>query len=87
MAGRKSRTYTVDDVRFVKENYATMTASQIAEQLGISKFQVSKIVSELRQYIELPKKGITKVNPILQFLEEEGIKPIPREKKTKQGKK
>lgn len=89
MPGKRSRLYTADDVRFVRENYAIMTASQIAEKLGISKFQVSKIVNELRQYIDLPKKTATRINPILQYLEQEGIKPTPitREKKQKPTKK
>ena len=76
MAPRKrSRPYTVDDVRYVYDNYANMTAAEIAENLGISKFQVSKIVSELRKHIDLPKKTVRRPNPILLFLEEEGFKP------------
>jgi len=52
-----------------------MTASEIADKLGISRFQVSKIVSELRKHIDLPKKTVRRPNPILKFLEEAGIKP------------
>ncbi len=79
---KRSRPYTADDVAFVHENYAQMTASEIAEHLGISKFQVSKIVSELRKYIDLPKKTVRRPNPILVYLEEKGI-PIKKVIKTK----
>ena len=72
---KRSRPYGVEDVRYVHKHYAEMTASEIAEQLDISKFQVSKIVSELRKYLDLPKKTIRRPNPILKFLEEEGIDP------------
>ncbi|MGQ9745755.1 MAG: MarR family transcriptional regulator [Dissulfurimicrobium sp.] len=75
MIGKRSRPYTVDDVEFVYNNYAKMTASEIADKLGISKFQVSKIVGELRKHIELPKKTIQKPNPILLFLEKLGVQP------------
>ena len=40
MAGKRSRPYTIDDVEFVCDNYTQMTASEIADKLGISKFQV-----------------------------------------------
>ena len=74
MTGRKrSRPYNVDDVRYVHKHYAEMTASEIADKLGISRFQVSKIVSELRKHIDLPKKTVRRPNPILKFLEEEGV--------------
>jgi hypothetical protein len=75
MAGKRSRPYTVDDVEFVYDNYAKMTASEIADKLGISKFQVSKIVGELRKHMELPKKTIQRPNPILLFLEKRGVQP------------
>ena len=77
MAERKrSRPYTLEDVRFVHENYANMTAMEIAEKRGISKFQVSKIVSELRKNgVKLPKKTAKRPNPVLLYLEELGIKP------------
>ena len=91
MTGRKrSRPYNVNDVRYVHKHYAEMTASEIADKLGISRFQVSKIVSELRKHIDLPKKTVRRPNPILKFLEEEGIKPreIAKVKTTKgKGKK
>jgi predicted transcriptional regulator len=86
MTGRKrSRPYIVDDVRYVHKHYAEMTASEIADKLGISRFQVSKIVSELRKHIDLPKKTVRRPNPILKFLEEEGIKPkeVAKTKTTK----
>ncbi|OEU49573.1 MAG: hypothetical protein BA861_08690 [Desulfobacterales bacterium S3730MH5] len=72
---KRSRPYVVDDVRFVHKNYSEMTAFEIAEKLGISRFQVSKIVSELRKHIDLPKKTVRRPNPILKFLEEENIQP------------
>jgi DNA-binding transcriptional regulator GbsR (MarR family) len=87
MTGRKrSRPYIVDDVRYVHQHYAEMTASEIADKLGISRFQVSKIVSELRKHIDLPKKTVRRPNPILKFLEEEGIKPkeVAKTKTTKE---
>ena len=77
MAERKRhRPYTKDDVRFVHENYSTMTAQQIAEERGISKFQVSKIVSELRKAgIKLPRKSVRRQNAVAQYLDEIGVKP------------
>ncbi len=82
MARKRSRPYTSDDVEFIHQNYATMTAAEIAEKLGISKFQVSKIVSELRKHIDLPKKTAKRPNPILQYLKKAGL-PIKEEKNTK----
>lgn len=84
---KRSRPYNVEDVRFIKENYSKMTAAEIASKLGISKFQVSKIVTELRKHIDLPKKNIQRVNPIMQFLQEEGITPKSVDKNTKGKKK
>ncbi|QER41387.1 MarR family transcriptional regulator [Thermodesulfobacterium sp. TA1] len=67
---KRSRFITVDDVKFVYENYAKMSASEIAEVLGISKFQVNKIVNELRKRgINVPKKIGRKVNVYDQFIE------------------
>jgi hypothetical protein len=87
MTGRKrSRPYNVDDVRYVHKHYAEMTASEIADKLGISRFQVSKIVSELRKHIDLPKKTVRRPNPILKFLEEEGIEPKETAKTKTKGK-
>lgn len=84
---KRSRPYNVEDVRFVRENYSKMTASEIAAKLGISKFQVSKIVGELRKHIELPKKNVQRVNPIIQYLQEEGITPKSLDKPAAKGKK
>uniref|UniRef100_A0A832LWT2 MarR family transcriptional regulator n=1 Tax=Caldimicrobium thiodismutans TaxID=1653476 RepID=A0A832LWT2_9BACT len=68
---KRSRTVTLEDVRFVYENYAQMSATQIAEQLGISKFQVNKIVNELRKRgVEVPKKAGKKINVYDAFVEE-----------------
>ncbi|RKX58778.1 MAG: MarR family transcriptional regulator [Thermodesulfobacteriota bacterium] len=68
---KKGRPVTIDDVRFVYENYAHMSASEIAEKLGISKFQVNKIVNELRKRgVNIPKKIGKKINVYDQFVEE-----------------
>lgn len=68
---KRSRPVTLDDVRFVYENYATMSATEIAEKLGISKFQVNKIVNELRKRgVQIPKKAGKKVNVYDVFVEE-----------------
>ncbi len=78
MARKRSRPYNSDDVEFIHKNYAAMTAAEIAEKLGISKFQVSKIVSELRKHIDLPKKTAKRPNPILEYLKKAGL-PIKEE--------
>ena len=80
MARKRSRPYTKEDVEFVHKNYAEMTASEIAEKLGISKFQVSKIVSELIKHIDLPKKTAKRPNPIIESLKSKGL-PIKEEVK------
>ena len=68
---KRNRVITMDDVRFVYENYAKMSASEIAEKLGISKFQVNKIVNELRKRgVEIPKKIGKKINVYDVFVEE-----------------
>ncbi len=68
---RRSRIITIEDVRFVYENYAKMSANEIAEKLGISRFQVNKIVNELRKRgVNIPKKIGKKVNVYDQFVEE-----------------
>jgi DNA-binding transcriptional regulator GbsR (MarR family) len=74
MTRTKSRPYTVDDVRYIYKNYTNMTAVEIADKLGISKAQVSKIVTELRKYgVNLPKKK--RENPVEIFIREEpGLK-------------
>lgn len=78
MARKRSRPYTTEDVEFIHKNYAEKTAAAIAEELGISKFQVSKIVSELRKHIDLPKKTAKRPNPILVYLKKAGL-PINEE--------
>jgi len=68
---KRSRSVTLDDVKFVYENYAKMSATEIAEKLGISKFQVSKIVNELRKRgVPVPKKLAKRGNVYDQFVEE-----------------
>lgn len=60
---KRSRYINLDDVEFVYKNYAGMTSTQIAEALGISKFQVNKIVNELRKRgVNIPKKVGKKEN-------------------------
>ncbi len=77
MAERKrNRPFNKEDVKFVHENYAEMTAQEIAEARGLSRFQVAKIVSELRKNgIKLPRKSAKRKNPVVQYVEELGIKP------------
>ncbi|WP_181448050.1 helix-turn-helix domain-containing protein [Dissulfurirhabdus thermomarina] len=80
-ARKRSRPYTLEDVNYVYDNYANMTAGEIAEQLGISKFQVAKIVSELRKKgVDLPEKTVRRQNPIEAFLKQRGIEPKARKK-------
>jgi len=71
MARKRSRLLTKEDVKFIYENYHKMTATEIAEKLGISKFQVTKTVSELRKRgVDIPKKAGKRRNPIDEFVEE-----------------
>ncbi|PMP97217.1 MAG: MarR family transcriptional regulator [Thermodesulfobacterium geofontis] len=66
---KRSRIITIDDVRFVYENYFKMSVGEIVEKLGISKFQVHKIVHQLRKRgVEIPKKKKISVYDI--FVEE-----------------
>jgi transposase len=68
---KRSRFITIEDVKFVYENYAYMSATEIAEKLGISKFQVNKIVNELRKRgVNIPKKIGKKVNVYDIFVEQ-----------------
>ncbi len=71
MARKRSRPVTKEDVKFVYENYLKMSAAEIAEKLGISKFQVMKIVTELRKRgVNIPKKVGKRENPIDAFVKE-----------------
>ena len=71
MVRKRSRMITKDDVRFIYENYHKMTSQEIAEKLGISRFQVTKVVSELRKRgVNVPKKAGKRKNPIDEFVEE-----------------
>ncbi|RUM87617.1 MAG: MarR family transcriptional regulator [Thermodesulfatator sp.] len=71
MARRRSRLVTKEDVKFIYENYSKMTAVEIAEKLGISRYQVTKVVSELRKRgVDIPKKAGKRRNPIDEFVEE-----------------
>lgn len=68
---KRGRRVTLEDVRFVYENYAHMSVSQICDKIGISKFQVNKIVHELRKRgVQIPKKVGRKVNVYDAFVEE-----------------
>jgi len=68
---KRGRIITIEDVKFVYENYANMSATEIAEKIGISKFKVNKIVNELRKRgVEIPKKIGKKVNVYDKFVEE-----------------
>ncbi len=70
MTRTKSRPYTVDDVRYIYNNYSNMTAGEITEELGISKAQVSKIVTELRKLgVEIQKKK--RKDPVEVFVRED----------------
>lgn len=74
---KRSRAVTLEDVRFIHENYMLMTASQIAEKLGISKFQVNKVISELRKRgIDIPKKAGRRGNVYDMFVEELKAKQV-----------
>jgi DNA-binding transcriptional regulator GbsR (MarR family) len=83
MAGKRHRQYNADDVKFVHENYLKMTATEIAGKLGISKFQVSKVVSELRKYIDLPKKTVRRENPIVKYLKSKGLSSEQKKKEAR----
>ena len=68
---KKGRKITIEDVRFVYENYTNMTAPEIAEKLGITRFQVNKIVTELRKRgIDIPKKLGKKISVYDRFVQE-----------------
>ncbi|OAG28761.1 MarR family transcriptional regulator [Thermodesulfatator autotrophicus] len=71
MARKRSRPITKEDVKFIYENYLNMSAAEIAEKLGISKFQVMKVVTELRKRgVNIPKKVGKRENPIDAFVKE-----------------
>ncbi len=71
MARKRSRLLTKEDVKLIYENYHKMTSAEIAEKLGISRFQVTKVVSELRKRgVDIPKKAGKRRNPIDEFVEE-----------------
>ena len=68
---KRSRPVTKEDVRFIYENYLNMTCAEIAEKLGISRFQVMKVVSELRKRgVNIPRKVQKRANPIDEFVKE-----------------
>ncbi len=85
MRNKRSRPYNEEDVAFVHQNYAEMTAAQIADELGISKFQVAKIVTELRKAgVDLPKKTAKRANPVELYIKKNKIptKSAPAARKT-----
>ena len=60
MARERHRNITKDDVRFVYENYAEMTNKEMADKLGLSVFQINKIITGLRKRgVDLPKRRRT----------------------------
>jgi len=72
----RHRPFTPDDMQYVQENYAHKTAGRIGEELGLSKFQVSKMVGILRRRgAEIPRKTGRRPDPVLIYLEEEGLAP------------
>ncbi len=76
MARKRNRPYTKEDVKFVHEHYAEMTSQELAEARGLTKFQVAKIVTELRKNgVKLPKKVTKRKSAVEQYVEELGIKP------------
>ncbi len=84
MARKRSRPYNEEDVAFVHKHYAEMTATQIAEELGISKFQVSKIVTELRKIgVDMPKKTAKRDNPVELYVKKNKI-PLKKQTKSRQ---
>lgn len=46
---KPDKVYNVNDVKFVYDNYTQMSATQIAEQRGLSRCQVTNIITELRR--------------------------------------
>ncbi len=88
MERKRNRPFNKDDVRFVHEHYAEMTAQEIAEARGLSRFQVSKIVTELRKNgVKLPRKTAKRKSPVEQYIEELGIKPKRTRRTRRQTKK
>ena len=78
---KRNRPFNMEDVEFVHKNYANMTATQIAEERGLSRYQVAKIVSELRKAgVDLPRKAGKRANPIEQYLNKIGVEPKPAKK-------
>ena len=66
---KRSRFITKEDVKFIYNNYLKMTSTEIAERLGISRFQVMKVVSELRKRgVNIPYKVVKGKNPIDEFV-------------------
>jgi biotin operon repressor len=56
---KRSRIVTLDDVKYVYENYATTPAEEIARKLGITRAQVYKIARELKKRgVNISKKRI-----------------------------
>ena len=56
MQRKKSRPFTVADVRYVYKHYPHMTAQEISDEIEISRYQVNRIVSELRKHGVIIKK-------------------------------
>jgi hypothetical protein len=59
---KPEKKYDVEDVDFVYRHYTQMSATQIAEERGLAKFQVQQIVTNLRKAgADLPKKTSTNI--------------------------
>jgi len=77
------RVYDEADVAFVHKHYSEMTASQLMRELGLSKFQINKIVAELRgRGVNLPKKEIPYKTAVERYIENNNI-PTPFKNKYK----
>lgn len=64
---KPARKYTTQDVDFVYKNYTQMTATQIAEERDLARFQVQQIVTNLRKAgADVPKK--TSINIIQDYV-------------------
>jgi hypothetical protein len=57
MRGKNLRRTTIEDVRFVRDNWEKASATALGESLGFPYWRVSTIAANLRkQGLDLPKK-------------------------------
>ena len=53
------KNYTIDEIRFVKNNWDTMTISKLAEGIGRTPTSISYIAQEIRKAgFPLPRKSV-----------------------------